>query len=363
VNAEEGERAKVAFLQRLEAALRRVICERLHEGADAVTRQELACRVEEFVRENASQYEWAELVQTFTSAKAAVGLFYEYQDAKRLAGEAGQDIAGPLFSATSPPLRRTGDLWREPTTGMEFVWVTGGCFEMGAGPWDDQGQHDELPLHEVWLDGFWIGRFPVTVEEYLPFAEVVPEHRPFWLTADIGVRLRRTNPYGTGSTLTDAGRFPVVGVSWHAARAFSAWLTRQSACDLRLPTEAQWEYAARSAGRAEKYAGGHPPDQAAWHAGNSGGRLHRVGRRAPNGLSLHDMCGNVCEWCLDVYDGLAYSRHAELNPLAAKGESGARVVRGGSFHHGTRDVRCADRGLFVPDYCGDDLGLRLVRLP
>jgi formylglycine-generating enzyme required for sulfatase activity len=140
-------------------------------------------------------------------------------------------------------------------------------------------------------------------------------------------------------------------------------LTRQSACDLRLPTEAQWEYAARSAGRAEKYAGGHPPDKAAWHAGNSGGRLHRVGRRAPNGLGLHDMCGNVCEWCLDVYDGLAYSRHAELNPLVAEGGSGARVVRGGSFHHGTRDVRCADRGLFVPDYCGDDLGLRLVRLP
>ena len=129
----------------------------------------------------------------------------------------------------------------------------------------------------------------------------------------------------------------------------------------RLPSEAQWEYAARSGGRTEKYAGGDTAGEVAWYADNSQDRIHRIARKKPNGLDIHDMCGNVCEWCLDHYTRSAYRDHDGHNPIIQLDDDTVRVVRGGSWRYGARDVRCADRGLLVADRREIDVGFRLIR--
>jgi formylglycine-generating enzyme required for sulfatase activity len=155
---------------------------------------------------------------------------------------------------------------------------------------------------------------------------------------------------------------PMVGVSWREANEFAYQLAKKVGFDLRLPSEAQWEYAARSAGKEEKYAGGYEPEEVAWFADNSDQQLQAVGRKKPNGIGLYDMCGNICEWCRDHYLPQAYAQHDNLNPVTRGREGDCHVVRGGSFCHGVKDVRCADRGLFVPDHKDQDLGFRLVRM-
>jgi len=335
---------KEQFLENLEKALRTLICDRLHADADDETRSALASEVAEFVRENAAEYSLEDLVETFRSYDAALGLFYEYQDAKRLVSQ--RALGSRPEAAATAGLRTAGTRWKEPTTGMVFVWVPGGSFLMGSGEWDSQGRSDEKPVHEVWLDGFWMARVTVTASQYLRFAQAHPEHRP----ADL--------PEEEATGGTDR---PVTGVSWHDANAFARWLSRQSGRLIRLPNEAQWEYAARSGGRPEVYAGGADVDAVAWYAGNSGARVHRVARKGPNGLGLYDMCGNVCEWCLDHYGKAAYRDHEGHNPVVRLDEDRARVVRGGSWRQGARDVRCAERGLFVAGYRAADVGFRLVR--
>lgn len=339
---------KERFLANLEKALRVLLCERLHADADAETRSALASDIAEFVRENAADYPLGELVETFTSYEAAIGLFYEYQDAKRLVE--GTAAPRPRAAAPAPGMRRAGDRWEDPAAGIVFVWVPGGSFLMGSPDGDERGQADERPAHEVWVDGFWMASTPVTVAQYERFAEEHPHRRP-------------AEPPPAGAGRPDA--FPVTGVTWHDADAFSRWLSKRTGRLIRLPSEAQWEYAARSGGRGEAYAGGHAVEDAAWYADNSGGRLHRVARKSANGIGLYDMCGNVCEWCQDHYDRAAYARHEGHNPVvrldADPDAEAARVVRGGSFRQGARDVRCTDRGLFVADYRSGDVGFRLIR--
>jgi len=356
---------KEQFLANLENALTRLICDQVEKSADPDSRGRIKGAVAEFVRENAAEYEWEDLVATFSSAQNAVGLFYEFQEAKGLCGM-GDAPAQPNTTLSAPcpkaELRRGGNLWQEPVTGMVFVWVPGGRFLMGSGDWDDQGSADETPVHEVWLDGFWMGKYPVTVDQYLVFARAVPAHAPHGIRPS-GPFLLDGRCQGCGGSIGNqqvAGDWPVVGVSWHDAVAFARWLSDKTRLCFRLPTEAEWEYAARSGGRPEKFPGGLPPEATAWYAANSAGTLHPVGRLRPNGAGLHDMSGNACEWCQDIYHRQAYERHGQLNPLF-NGEGTCRVVRGGSFRYGAKDIRCTDRGLAVPEHQEGDLGFRLVR--
>ncbi len=109
------------------------------------------------------------------------------------------------------------------------------------------------------------------------------------------------------------------------------------------------------------YAGGSNIDQVAWHSENSGRKAHRVGTKAPNGLDIYDMSGNVYEWCEDVYDKNAYSKHTKNNPLVTSGSS-YRVFRGGSWLGNTRDMRAADRNRNSTGYTSSGLGFRLCLL-
>ncbi len=353
---------KDLFLNKLSQALKTIICEKLYADEPDSVKQATARDIEEFIQENVSQYSLPELQTTFASADIAMGLFFEYQDAKRLCDDAAnqaESFVGQNAAKAAPSHLQD---WFEPATAMAFVWVPGSFFDMGSGPWDDQGQLDEKPLHEVWLDGFWISKHPVTVGQYLKFSDQNPEHAPEWMQTDHPCHIQTGDDdrYRILGESVTAMHYPIVGVSWRNAAAFSKWLSDTTKHLLRLPTEAEWEYAARSGGKPEKYAGGTDVSEVAWYADNSGGCAQPVGTKAPNGLGIFDMCGNVAEWCQDTYDKFAYRQHALHNPIH-QGNSGVRVVRGGSWQYGARDVRCADRGLFVEDYRGVDLGFRVVR--
>ena len=159
--------------------------------------------------------------------------------------------------------------------------------------------------------------------------------------------------------------YPVEQVSWDDAKGFIRKLKiltggRNS---FRLPSEAEWEYACRSGGVEEKFGGGGNADMAAWHCDNSGSSTHAVGTKAPNGLGIYDMNGNVEEWCEDIYSEYAYGKHEVKNPVNTTSRGQWRVIRGGSCYEVQLLVRCTTRGLFLPGSGNTNLGFRLVRTP
>jgi formylglycine-generating enzyme required for sulfatase activity len=137
----------------------------------------------------------------------------------------------------------------------------------------------------------------------------------------------------------------------------------------RLPTEAEWEYACQSGGRPEKYAGGRDLEQVAWYRGNSNRSTHAVATKAPNGLGLFDMNGNVHEWVADAYHGHSYGKHKRDNPFYWEKLTRLKVYRGGSWNSKPKYARCAARAYemaYAATFIGDgyrmnDLGFRLVR--
>ncbi|CAG1770531.1 partial Formylglycine-generating enzyme, partial [uncultured bacterium] len=154
---------------------------------------------------------------------------------------------------------------------------------------------------------------------------------------------------------------PVEQVSWLDAAGFIQRLNELApgATPFRLPTEAEWEYAARSGGRKELYAGGDHIDGLAWYSENSGGSTRPVGLKAPNGLGLFDMSGNVWEWCQDVYVPGAIVGRGLDRPAQRKGSD--RVIRGGSWNLDAWSARCSRRFGFPEDYFGAGLGFRLAK--
>ena len=246
--------------------------------------------------------------------------------------------------------RRAGEVWKDPYLGMEFVWVPGGCFKMGCGEWDG-GTSDEKPVHEVCVDGFWMGRYEVTVAQWRRFVEETGYGWDEWSCV---------NKYAPGEN------HPVVCVSWEDAKAFARWLSRKTGYPFRLPTEAEWEYACRSGGRKVKF--GTETGDISHHLANyfgTGGRdrwkyTSPVGSFPPNGLGLYDMSGNVWEWCEDWYDAKYYARSPRRNPKGpSKGKY--RVLRGGSWLITPRYLRCAYRFSERPALRNGLLGFRLVR--
>lgn len=221
----------------------------------------------------------------------------------------------------------------DPVTGMSFVWVEGGCFEMGSA----RGEDDEKPVHKVCVDGFWMGTFEVTQGEW--------------------EKVMGNNP----SKFKGSDR-PVETVSWNDAQEYIARLNQQTEKRYGLPTEAQWEYAARGGvkSRGFEYAGSNVVNEVAWYNENSGGTTIPVGRKLPNELGLYDMSGNVWEWCLDWYDQGYYRWGPSDNPAGPDGGS-LRVFRGGGWDSSPGSVRAANRGWDEPGGRFVDLGFRLVR--
>ena len=221
-----------------------------------------------------------------------------------------------------------------------IVIIAGGRFLMGS----EQGQENERPCHWVWLDSFGIGRFPVTNREYAEFlgaSEMSPP--PFWR-----------------DPIFSDPQQPVVGVSWDEATAYCRWLSRRSGQIFRLPTEAEWECAARGGREGAHYPwGNEPPEEKAYLGCAPAGGPLPVGANRPNDFGLHDMGGGVHEWCSDYYDYNYYRSSPERNPQGpAAGRR--RSSRGGSWRHRVKFSRCAARSSLPPSFHYADYGFRLA---
>jgi len=225
----------------------------------------------------------------------------------------------------------------EPRTGIELIFVSAGCFEMGDTGGD--GSENERPVHTVSLSGFYLGRVPVTQGQWM--------------------RLMPENP----SRFQKGDTYPVEQVRWEDVGAFLDALNRVGDGHFRLPSEAEWEYAARSGGKPERYSGGDRVEDVAWFEANSGGTTHPVGQKKPNALGLCDMSGNVWEWCLDRFDPAAYPLHPPRDPVWEQGGLD-RVIRGGSWNLDAWSARCTRRFGYPPGFAGPALGFRvLMALP
>ena len=220
--------------------------------------------------------------------------------------------------------------------GVSFTMipVEGGTFTMGATsemtePWDD-----EKPTHQVTLSSYYIGETEVT--------------QALW-KAVMG-----SNPSGfKGDDL------PVEGVSWNDCQTFISKLNVLTGKRFRLPTEAEWEFAARGGNQSRhtQYSGSSRIDDVAWYFDNSSDKTHPVKTKQPNELGIYDMSGNVWEWCQDWYD--FYSSDAQTNPTGASSGSN-RVVRGGSWNYSHGDCRSSSRNSDTPEVSYCSFGLRLV---
>jgi len=233
-----------------------------------------------------------------------------------------------------------GRAFRDTTTGMEMVFVKGGCFQMGDTFGDGAG--DEKPVHEVCVGNFYMGKYEVTQGQWR--------------------QVMGSNPSLFSSCGDDC---PVENVSWNNAQTFIEKLNHSSGKRYRLPTEAEWEYAARSGGKKEKWAGTSSESslgEYAWYDANAGGKTHPVGQKKPNGLGLYDMTGNVWEWCSDWYGGKYYGESVRVDPEGPFSGS-YRVFRGGSWNSGAAATRAAVRGRRDPDYRYYGLGFRLALPP
>jgi len=230
--------------------------------------------------------------------------------------------------------------YTDPETGMEFVLVKGGCYQMGDTFGD--GESDEKPVHEVCVGDFYIGKFAVNQGQW----KIVLGYNP--------------SAFGRcGDTCS------VEEVSWFDAQEFISILNERTGRTYRLPTEAEWEYAARSGGKNEKYAGTSNDSELgdyAWYSANSGGQTHPEGQKEPNGLGIYDMTGNVWEWVQDTYSSDAYAFHSRNNPLYA-GSGAFLVSRGGCWGNDPEDVRAARRYALTPGSKDNGTGFRLAITP
>ena len=218
---------------------------------------------------------------------------------------------------------------------FEMVEVEGGTFTMGATAEQTGVFGDEKPTHQVTLPSYYIGKTEVTQE--------------LW-QAVMG-----SNPSNfTGKNL------PVEKVSWDDCKTFIAKLNALTGKNFRLPTEAEWEFAARGGNKSRgyKYCGSNTLSDVAWYVDNSDNKTHPVAAKAPNELAIYDMSGNVLEWCNDWYSSTYYTSESQTNPTGPDSGS-SRVRRGGSWNYSENTCRVSYRGNTTPSFRYNYLGLRL----
>ena len=222
---------------------------------------------------------------------------------------------------------------------FKMIAVEGGTFLMGSPESDTGAFGDEMPQHEVTLSNYYIGETEVTQE--------------LW-EAVMGSNLSKFK----------GPKLPVEKVSWNDCQEFIGKLNAQTGKTFRLPTEAEWEYAARGGKKSKgyTYSGSNAIGNVAWYSDNSGKTTHEVGTKQANELGIYDMTGNVWEWCQDWYGETYYENSSTTAPQGpASGTD--RVLRGGSWFISARYSRVAYRGYSEPGIMDITIGLRLVLTP
>ncbi len=244
-----------------------------------------------------------------------------------------------------------GGDFTETIKGMSFdmVYVEGGTFQMGAT--SEQGRDyysDEIPVHSVTLSDYYIGKFEVTQGLWEKvMGTTIHEQR---------IKAGYSSTNGVGSD------YPMYYVNWEEAQEFCTRLGQLTGKNYALPTEAQWEYAARGGvkSRGYKYSGSNTIGNVAWYSDNSSSSTHPVATKQPNELGLYDMSGNVWEWCSDWYG--SYSSESQSNPTGPSTGSN-RVLRGGSWCNSARNCRVSFRNYSYPSNRSFNDGFRFVLLP
>jgi formylglycine-generating enzyme required for sulfatase activity len=270
----------------------------------------------------------------------------------------------PGFAA---PAAADDDRFIEPLAAIEFIRVRGGSFRMGD--FTGRGIAAERPAHAVTVSDFYLGRHEVTVEQFRAFVAATgyrTESERAGGVVDIdpvmNAVVRRAGISWGNPGFPQGDRSPVVWVSWNDAQAYTRWLAQATGKPYRLPTEAEWEYAARERGADLPWAGTSDPSRAdgyVWSTENSGGAPHPVGGKAPNALGFHDLCGNVWEWCLDWQERYQDSDQPALDPRGPA-EGRFRILRGGSWRVARDIARTTYRNGYRPDYAHGSIGFRVA---
>jgi formylglycine-generating enzyme required for sulfatase activity len=240
-------------------------------------------------------------------------------------------------ASATPSNASGGATITDPITGMVLVTIPGGTFTMGDTFGDGYG--DEKPTHQVTVSSFSIGKYEVTQGQW----QAVMGSNPSYFSS-------------CGSTC------PVENVSWNDIQTFITKLNQQSGKKYRLPTEAEWEYAARSGAQDQKYSGTNDVNvlgNYAWYWDNSNSTTHLVGQKQANSFGLYDMSGNVWEWVNDWYSSTYYTSAAQTNPTGPTTGS-YRVFRGGSWYFDAYFVRASSRGSGGPDARSYIIGFRVA---
>ena len=249
------------------------------------------------------------------------------------------NFAGAMdkYNSLAEKLREKAQLFTVNGVKFTMIQVEGGTFTMGATP--EQGNEadsDEKPAHQVTLSSFMIGQTEVTQE--------------LWEAV-----------MGSNPSYFKGAKLPVGKVSWDDCQEFISKLNALTGQNFRLPTEAEWEYAARGGSKSQsyKYSGSNNVDDVAWYDGNSGDKTQDVATKQPNELDIFDMSGNVWEWCQDWYGENYYSSSPSSNPQGPSSGSN-RVSRGGGWSSIARNCRVANRSRDYADGRSSNLGFRLA---
>jgi formylglycine-generating enzyme len=241
-----------------------------------------------------------------------------------------------------------------------MIPVEGGTFTMGS----NAIANDEKPAHNVTLDNFFIGKYEVTYSEFLRFMHATG----YAVEADLpdSVRIKRGyEPRLIIEPLMDVkasdSMRPVGNINWFDAQAYIKWLNEMTGKTYRLPTEAEWEYAARGGNKSKGYyyVGGKELDKLAWYYDNAKNRSHTVGGKMANELGIYDMAGNVREWCSNWYAEFYYSSSPQMNPQGPD-LGRQRSIRGGSWVSKSNRMRLTFRNYDFPYNSHNDYGFRLV---
>jgi len=218
---------------------------------------------------------------------------------------------------------------------IEMIKIEGGVFEMGS--IDSAGSEDEWPRHKVKISDYYISKYEITQKQYQDIMGVNP------------------------SNFVDCPTCPVENVSKLEAETFAVKLSMKHKKNYRLPTEAEWEYAARGGNKSKNftYSGSNNLDTVGWYLTNSKKKTHPVGQKLPNELGLYDMTGNVWEWCFDLYFDKYYKQSPKEDPMGPT-DGTDYVVKGGAYDSRVSFMRLSQRREFNEEYRNKSLGFRVV---